>query len=196
MMRATWGLAAAAVLGLGFSIWMYVDNRALRRTLDPRATGSRHDGGTEERMNERKEFLSWFESTWREGEIALHNGDARPRFATWSDRPPLTLFGAWFTATDPDAVHSVFRRLAAMFSDVKATSAEVIAADVSGDLAYTVHRERTSVSVEHVPRDYVLRVTQVYRREQGTWKVVHRHADPDQTSEPAKLDRAFPSPPR
>jgi ketosteroid isomerase-like protein len=27
------------------------------------------------------------------------------------------------------------------------------------------------------PRDYTLRVTQVYRREEGEWKVVHRHAD-------------------
>jgi ketosteroid isomerase-like protein len=147
-------------------------------------------------MSERKEFLSWFESTWRDAEVALHNGDAGPRFATWSDRPPLTLFGAWFTATDPDAVHGVFRRLAETFSDLKTSSAEVIAADVSGDLAYTVHRERTSVSVDGVPREYVLRVTQVYRREQGTWKVVHRHADPDQTSEPSKPDRAFPPPPR
>jgi ketosteroid isomerase-like protein len=55
-------------------------------------------------------------------------------------------------------------------------------ADVSGHLAYTVHRERTSVSVDGSPRDYVLRVTQVYRREAGTWKVVHRHADADQAS--------------
>ena len=27
------------------------------------------------------------------------------------------------------------------------------------------------------PRSYTLRATQVYRREDGEWKVVHRHAD-------------------
>jgi ketosteroid isomerase-like protein len=27
------------------------------------------------------------------------------------------------------------------------------------------------------PRAYTLRATQVYRREGGEWKVVHRHAD-------------------
>ena len=133
-------------------------------------------------MSERKEFLSWFESTWRQAETALHNGDAGPRFATWSDRPPLTLFGAWFTATDPDGVHAVFHRLAKGFSNSAASSIEVIVADVSGDLAYTVHRERTSTSVDGVPREYVLRVTQVYRREAGQWKVAHRHADTDQGS--------------
>jgi ketosteroid isomerase-like protein len=27
------------------------------------------------------------------------------------------------------------------------------------------------------PRSYVLRATQVYRRENGEWRVAHRHAD-------------------
>jgi SnoaL-like domain len=134
-------------------------------------------------MSEREEFLAWFESTWRRAEIALHNGDAGPRLTTtWSNRSPLTLFGAWFTATEPDAVHAVFHKLAKAFSNSPTSSIELIAADVSGDLAYTVHRERTSTSVDGVPRDYLLRVTQVYRREAGQWKVAHRHADADQAS--------------
>jgi len=181
MKPATWVLAATSVLGLSLSVGLCINNRSLRDKVDARRT-TYPDLGTEERMSERKEFLSWFDSTWRQAEIALHNGDAGPRFATWSDRPPLTLFGAWFTATDPDAVHAVFHRLAKGFSNSPASSVEVIVADVSGDLAYTVHRERTSTSVDGVPRDYVLRVTQVYRREAGQWKVVHRHADADQGS--------------
>ena len=44
-------------------------------------------------------------------------------------------------------------------------------------LAYTVQREITSATVNGQPREYVLRVTQVYRREGGEWKVVHRHGD-------------------
>jgi len=27
------------------------------------------------------------------------------------------------------------------------------------------------------PRSYTLRVTQIHKRENGTWKVVHRHGD-------------------
>jgi ketosteroid isomerase-like protein len=187
MKGATWVLIATSLLGLGLSIWLYLDNRGLRAKLDADTTSGRPDPGTDERASERKKFLSWFERTWRDAEVALHNGDARPRFATWSDRQPLTLFGAWFTATDPDQVHQVFRQLAESFSNSTASSVELIVADVGGDLAYTVHRERTSTSVDHVPQNYVLRVTQVYRREEGSWKVVHRHADPDQgTSLPPK----------
>jgi ketosteroid isomerase-like protein len=34
------------------------------------------------------------------------------------------------------------------------------------------------VSIDGVPVEpYTLRVTQVYRREDGSWKVVHRHGD-------------------
>ena len=128
-------------------------------------------------MGERDDFLEWFNTTWRAAEYALHNGDAAPRFDTWSQQPPVTLFGAWLNAYDPDAAREVFRRLAESFADVVSCEIELIAADVSGDLAYTVHREITSTSVNGEPRDYVLRVTQVYRREAGTWKVVHRHGD-------------------
>lgn len=128
-------------------------------------------------MDARDEFLDWFETTWRAAELALHNGDAGPRFATWSEREPVTLFGAWLDATGPDEVRAVFLKLAESFSQSASAEIELLAAEVSGDLAYTVHREITSVSVDGRPRDYVLRVTQAYRRENGEWKVVHRHGD-------------------
>ena len=135
-------------------------------------------------MGDREDFLDWFNTTWRAAEDALHNGDAAPRFKTWSEREPVTLFGAWLNADDPAAAREVFVKLAGSFSQATASDIELVAADVSGNLAYTVHREITSTSVSGEPRDYRLRVTQVYRREDGLWKVVHRHAD----TEPAPAD--------
>ena len=128
-------------------------------------------------MGDRAEFLDWFNTTWRAAEVALHNGDAGPRFQTWSERAPVTLFGAWLKATDPVGAREVFLKLARAFSQATSSDIELIAADVSGDLAYTVQREITSTTVNGEPREYALRVTQVYRREDGTWKVIHRHAD-------------------
>jgi len=59
---------------------------------------------------------------------------------------------------------------------------------VSGDLAYTVELEHTSVSLDGVPvAPYTLRVTQVYRREDGEWKVVHRHGDQISIDQPQSL---------
>jgi hypothetical protein len=48
----------------------------------------------------------------------------------------------------------------------------------AGALAYTLGYERFSLSLDGGPvQPHTLRVTHVYRREDGEWKVVHRHAD-------------------
>jgi len=130
-------------------------------------------------MGEREDFLDWFNTTWRAAEVALHNGDAAPRFRTWSEREPVTLFGAWFNAQSPEAAREIFLKLARGFSDMTSSSIQLISAEVSGNLAYTVHREITSLSVDGEPRSYTLRVTQIYRQEDGEWRVVHRHGDND-----------------
>jgi len=64
-----------------------------------------------------------------------------------------------------------------VLSDSEAYKFEIIAAGASGDLAYTVGYERNRVKVEGVPTTYTLRVTHVYRREDGGWRIVHRHGD-------------------
>jgi ketosteroid isomerase-like protein len=56
-------------------------------------------------------------------------------------------------------------------------------------MAYTVGYERTQASINGEPRPYVLRVTQVYRREDGDWKVAHRHADTAPDSEEASSEQ-------
>ena len=109
---------------------------------------------------------------------ALHNGDPDPRLAMWSTKDPVTLFGAAMSGRGWDEVGGIFRSIASRWSDCTDQRVEILAAGVSGDLAYTVELEHTSVSVDGVPAEpYTLRVTQVYRREDGEWKVVHRHGD-------------------
>jgi ketosteroid isomerase-like protein len=128
-------------------------------------------------MDDDRAFLEWFRTTWKDAEDALHDGDAAPRFETWSDRPPVTLFGAGWNAQTPEEARAVFRHLGEGFSDIEECEVELVTHDVSGDFAYTVHREHTRTRLDGEPRDYTLRVTQVYRREEGVWKVVHRHGD-------------------
>ncbi len=48
---------------------------------------------------------------------------------------------------------------------------------VSGDLAYEVGVERGSLELAGETVQIDQRVTNVYRREAGTWKVVHHHSD-------------------
>jgi ketosteroid isomerase-like protein len=109
---------------------------------------------------------------------AIHNGDPNPRLAIWSTQDPVTLFGAAKSGSGWEELSGIFRSIASCWSHCTDQRIDIIAAGVSGDLAYTVGFEHTAVSVDGVPAEpYTLRVTQVYRREQGEWKVVHRHAD-------------------
>lgn len=106
----------------------------------------------------------------------MHNGDAGPRLNFWSPNEPVTLFGALQTRVGWEDVSSTFRWVASRFSDCSSYEIELIAAGASGDLAYTVAYEHTTASVEgKPPHPYTLRVTHVYRREDGQWRVVHRH---------------------
>jgi ketosteroid isomerase-like protein len=47
----------------------------------------------------------------------------------------------------------------------------------SARMAYTVGYEHNQVKVNGESRTYTLRVTRVYRREDGQWRIVHRHGD-------------------
>jgi ketosteroid isomerase-like protein len=109
---------------------------------------------------------------------ALHSGDPQPRLAIWSAEDPVTLFGAAMSGSGWDEVSRIFRAIASRWSNCTDQRVEIIAAGVSGDLAYTVELEHTSVSIDGIPATpYTLRVTQIYRREGGEWKIVHRHGD-------------------
>ena len=126
-------------------------------------------------MSERDELIAWVQSDLYDAEVAVHNGDAGPRRAIWSRNEPVTVLGAWKNAIGQQQLDELFDRLADSFSHCTSYELELLAAEVLGDTAYTVAMEHTSAFVDGVPRTYTLRATQIYRREDGVWKVAHRH---------------------
>ena len=129
-------------------------------------------------MSETDAFLDATMARYRDAETALHNGDATPRKSMWARTDPLTLLGAALSATGWDEIAPIFDRLEARFSNCTSCEHEVIAAGASGDFAYVVAYEHTTASLNGSPAlPYTLRATTVFRREDGEWKVVHRHAD-------------------
>jgi ketosteroid isomerase-like protein len=130
-------------------------------------------------MDETGAFLEAVLPLMHEADTALHNGDARGRVAMWSRAEPVTLFGAAVAKKGWQDIHAAFEWLSATFANCESFAIEVVAAGASGDLGYIAAIERTTASIGgRPPAPYALRVTTVFRREDGEWKVVHRHADP------------------
>jgi ketosteroid isomerase-like protein len=130
-------------------------------------------------MTELGDFLATTLPRQVDAERAIHNGEVTPRMEMWSRADPVTLFGAFGPCNSGwDEVSRTFRWVASLFSNNTAYDFELVAAGVSGDLAYTVGYERHTTSVDGGPVEpHTLRVTHVYRREDGEWKIVHRHGD-------------------
>jgi ketosteroid isomerase-like protein len=126
---------------------------------------------------ETEQFLADMLPKQRAAEQALHNGDVEPRLALWTRSAPVTLFGAKLSASGWTDVEPAFRAVASWFSDSMEYEFELIAAGASGDLAYTVGYEHNRVTMDGQLQSYTLRVTHVYRREDGQWRIVHRHGD-------------------
>jgi uncharacterized protein (TIGR02246 family) len=115
-----------------------------------------------------------------EAHVAFHNGNPEPSKAIWSHASDVTLTGGAGGAIEKGWAN-VRRRLewaSAQYSRGRQRN-ERVRVTSSGDLAlvaqyehiwfYSPGQERES------ERHY--RVTTVLRREEGRWRVVHRHAD-------------------
>lgn len=87
------------------------------------------------------------------------------------------MLGALRNAHGQHELDELFTSLAASFSDCTSFAFDLQAYDVIGDMAYTAGFEHISASMNGERRTYTLRATQVYRRENGEWRVAHRHGD-------------------
>jgi|SRR3972149_9894401 len=114
----------------------------------------------------------------------MANGDARPLADIWSQ-------GAGVTTMHPiggrevgwDKVRGSFEQVAQIASEGRVRLDDQVIR-VVGDLAYELGYERGQAKFagQQVTLDH--RVTNIYRREAGSWKIVHHHTDVS----PAMLD--------
>lgn len=105
------------------------------------------------------------------------NGDAGPLSEIWSHSATVTTMhpiggrdAGW------DTVRKTWEEVARLASDGKVEITDQMI-QASGDMAYElgVERGRTKFGGEEIRIEQ--RVTNIYRREAGAWKIVHHHAD-------------------
>jgi hypothetical protein len=122
-------------------------------------------------------------------QVELQNGKPAAFKALWSRAADVTLSGG-FGGTVEKGWEQVSRRLewaGSQFSRGSNTIERLVAYE-SGDLGYVVQVEHIRFHVpgqtQETRRDY--RVTMVFRREAGVWRLVHRQADSQMTKQPVR----------
>ena len=87
-----------------------------------------------------------------------------------------------------EQVAAAGERAASQFREGESVGFEIVAKYVTPELAYIVWVERAKAKVggRQDVAPIALRVTTIFRPEDGTWKVVHRHADPITTAQPVE----------
>jgi ketosteroid isomerase-like protein len=116
-------------------------------------------------------------------------GNPEPVKKLFSNREDVTLANPLGPpAHGWEQVAKTIDRAASNFRDGEMVSFENVAKYVTPELACVVWLERATVKLGGMEdlAPSVLRVTMVFRPEEGTWKVVHRHADPITTAQPAE----------
>lgn len=107
-------------------------------------------------------------------------GDAQPLAAMLTHQDPATFMppsGA--VVQGAAAVERAQVEGAATFGPRSSGHFEILNRGSSGDLAFWAGQQVTTVDIEgqDEPVHMLLRTTEVFRREEGQWKLVHRHAD-------------------
>ena len=114
----------------------------------------------------------------RSAEAAIYRGDPGPFKELWSRGDDISLFGAFGPCKK--GWHQVGKTVDWVASRYRegVVTAEYEVVHEGADLAYTVGYETGEVVLDGAPMTrQQLRVTQIYRREDGQWRLVHRHGD-------------------
>jgi ketosteroid isomerase-like protein len=87
-----------------------------------------------------------------------------------------------------DEVSKTIEHAASLRSNGTFVEWQILAKYVTAELAYVVQIERAEAKVgarEDIA-PIAVRSTMIFRPEEGEWKIVHRHADPITTAQPAE----------
>jgi ketosteroid isomerase-like protein len=123
----------------------------------------------------------------------IHNGDSEPMMEVWSQSSDVTVthpFGGrqmgW------DEVRASWEQTAQLRLGGHTTLRDQLIR-VGSDMAYEVGSEFSEGTIAGQPLRADVRVTNIYRREAGGWKMVHHHTDAAPAAQEV-LSRLQPAP--
>jgi ketosteroid isomerase-like protein len=114
-------------------------------------------------------------------------GNPEPVKKLWSHKEDVTLANPYGPPVRGfDEVAKTIEHAASLRRDGEFLGSEIVAKYVSAELAYVVQLERAKVGAREDIAPIATRSTMIFRPEAGTWKMVHRHADPITTAQPTE----------
>ena len=127
---------------------------------------------------------------WHPASDEFLKGNPEPVKMMWTHREDVTLANPYGPPVRGwDKVEEVIDHAASRARAGRLVSVEILAKHVTPELAYVVaieHPEAELGAREDIT-PFALRVTMIFRPEgDGGWKIVHRHADPITTPQPAE----------
>jgi ketosteroid isomerase-like protein len=131
-------------------------------------------------MNDDLHDFEQFMRRREEAALAYVNGDPEPLSQIATKTPPATFFSPRGDFVQgANEVSARYDADATAFASNSDNTMQILQMGASEGIAYWVGFQRASVHLkgkaEAVP--FNLRVTELFRREGGEWKLVHRHAD-------------------
>jgi ketosteroid isomerase-like protein len=116
-------------------------------------------------------------------------GDPEPVKELFSHKDDVTLANPLGPpALGGDEVAMTLERAASTIRDGEIIGFEIVSKVVTPELAYVleIERQEAKMGANEDLTPFALRVTMIFRPEEEEWKVVHRHADPITTAQPAE----------
>jgi ketosteroid isomerase-like protein len=130
------------------------------------------------------QFVRQCEEAWQ----VFVTGDPGPALPLFSRRDDVTLANPWGPAVTGWAdVSRTLEAAAAHFREGHLSAFDILTKFVSNDLAchHEIERGSAMLGGRSELESFALRVTSIYRREDGKWHIVLRHADPIVAPRPA-----------
>ena len=111
---------------------------------------------------------------------AYVNGDASPLGHLVAHHSPVTFFQPRGGYTEgAEEVAAIYTRDATSFASGSSSTFEILHIYASEGIGYWVGFQRATAYLQgqSAPVPFNLQVTEIFRREDNTWKLIHRHAD-------------------
>ena len=125
----------------------------------------------------RKAGLEGFIARCHEAIRQQSQGRPEPFLRLWSHADDVSIMAAIGGYQVGFEAVSTLLTLASKTQSFDTWSAENLVTTMNDDLAFSVELERYRREVDGEQEETTLRATQVYRREDSEWRVVHRHGD-------------------